>query len=331
MYLRQGDIIDIVAPGSAASTQELSLGAECLKSWGLVPRFPHDIFKSRNHYLAQSDEKRFSFLRKALSNSSSRAVWCVRGGYGSIRLLPYLQKMSLPKKQKLFIGSSDVTSLHLFLQQQWGWKTIHGPLLERVGRRDYGVQAERDIKKFFVTGGVTNGDTGGVTGREVENQKTTHNNTLTYKGLRPMNEEARKDKILRAPVTGGNLTVASSTLGTPWQMQTEGKILFFEEVGERGYRIDRFFQQWLQTGQLQKCRAIILGEFKDCQESNGRKLWQRAIRDLAENLKKPVLTGFPCGHGKIQKPILFGGESHLHLGTLPFMETFLDSKKNGLL
>ncbi len=303
MCLERGDVVDIVAPGSACSEQELRNGASFIESWGLVPRFPKNIFRKKD-YLSNTDGQRFAFLREALLSSSSKAIWCVRGGYGSMRLLPFLQRMKRPEKNKLFIGLSDITSLHLFLNQVWGWQTVHGPLLERMASGRYTPQVDKDLKNILFR----------HPGKKTER-------VLSYRGLKSLNEMAKIEKVIRGPVIGGNLVVASSTLGTPWQMNVEGKIVFFEEIDERGYRVDRLLQQWLQTQSLKRAKAIVFGEFIGGEESDGRRLWKGAIKSFAQDLKKPVLSGFPSGHGKIQRPIIFGSTSCLHLGLRPFMET----------
>ena len=300
MHLQPGDIVDIVAPGSGVSHGQISSAQAFLKSWGLNPRVPRGMIKDRG-YLAHSDEYRFAFLKDALTNTTSQAVWCLRGGYGSLRLLPYLQKMKKPKTQKMFLGLSDITSLHSFFNQSWQWPTLHAPLLERMGSGDFTTQTARELKTLLF--------------------QTSSQTSLVHRSLKPLNEKGRHSQILRGPLVGGNLVVASSSLGTPWQMQVRGKIVFFEEVGERGYRVDRLLQQWLQTGEIQKAKAVVFGDFTGGQESDGRFLWRQALCDFAQGMPRPVLTGVRCGHGKQQRPLILGYPYELHLEDKPFLKT----------
>ncbi len=130
--LKPGDVVDVVAPGWKCSPKDLKLALEELKSWQLTPRVPKNIF-AKESLFSNSDQERFMQLKRALLAKDSQAVWCLRGGYGSIRLIPYLAKLKKPSFCKAFLGLSDITSLHLFLNQYWNWSTIHGPLLERHG------------------------------------------------------------------------------------------------------------------------------------------------------------------------------------------------------
>lgn len=311
MYLQPGDIVDIVAPGSGASRVQLLAAQEFLKSWGLEPRTPKGVIRAKGYlahsYLAHSDEQRFLFLKEALTSSSSKAVWCLRGGYGSLRLLPFLQKMRKPKRTKIFLGLSDITSLQSFFYQNWQWTTLHAPLLERMGSGDFTSRVQRELKTLLLQSSK---------GRL---------SSLIHRSLKPLNEEARASRVLRAPLVGGNLVVATSSLGTPWQMQVKGKIVFFEEVGERGYRVDRLLQQWLHSGEIQKAKAVVFGDFSGGQESDGRLLWRQALRDFAQSMPKPVLTGVGCGHGKEQRPLILGHPYQLHLEKNSFLETSLTS------
>lgn len=285
--LEKGDIVDVIAPGFKTSQEELDAAVAGLRDMGFEPRVPKNLY-GRHYLMSNSDEHRFAHLKEALFAKDSTAIWCVRGGYGSIRLLPYLKKIrKQPSESKLFIGLSDVTSLHLFFNQHWGWPTVHGPLLERLQQKK--VRHGKQLNQLL-QGGI----------QEVE-----------FKGLKPMNSAAKKRAAVYGEVVGGNLTVVQSTLATPWQIQTHGKILFFEEVGERGYRIDRILVQMQQAGLIKKAKAIVFGQFTGGSEKTGQALWRQVKRDFAQDLNIPVFRGLPSGHGKIQKPVPFGIRARL--------------------
>jgi muramoyltetrapeptide carboxypeptidase len=129
--IKPGDIIDLVAPGFGPTPKEIRGAVKFLREWGLNPRVPVDLL-GPDILCSNSDEKRFHFLRKALFAKDSKAIWCLRGGYGANRLLPYLQRLKSPASNKVLIGYSDVTTVHLFLNQQWGWNTIHGPFARSI-------------------------------------------------------------------------------------------------------------------------------------------------------------------------------------------------------
>lgn len=141
--LNEGDVIDLVSPGFKPSREEFRGAIEGLRSLGFKPRWSKDIF-GPDILSANSDAKRLKDLYRALTARDSKAVWCLRGGYGSIRLLPGLSNLKKPAQAKIFVGLSDITSLHLFLNQRWGWSTYHASLAVRLapGRTDgsaYGI------------------------------------------------------------------------------------------------------------------------------------------------------------------------------------------------
>ncbi len=128
--LAPGDLIDVVAPGFRCSREQLDHGIAFLRQRGLKPRVPAELFGA-DLLCANTDAQRFAQLRKALYARDSRAVWCVRGGYGAIRIIERLQALKPPAKPKLLIGYSDATTLHQLLNLFWGWPSLHGPLLDR--------------------------------------------------------------------------------------------------------------------------------------------------------------------------------------------------------
>lgn len=288
--LKKGDVVDILAPGFATTDELLKKSVQSLKKWGLVPRVPEDIF-GKDLLCANTAEKRFEQLRGALQAEDSKAIWFLRGGYGSLQLLPFLKKMKKPGKQKLIVGFSDITSLHLFFTQEWGWSAIHGPVLSLLtGRSSLGMTAEMKRLTFGQQ-------------REVE-----------FRSLKAMNDAARKKQKIQAKITGGNLTVAASHLGTDFAAKTKGKILFFEEVGERAYRIDRLLRQWQMAGAFSGVKAIIFGQFIGGKDPDGKDRIPALLKVFAEDMKIPVFKGLPCGHEKKQRPLPLNTKATLSTG-----------------
>ncbi len=304
-HLEPGDIVDVVSPGFASTPNEIEAARRFLLKWGLQPRIPKKLIE--RHFLhANSDEKRFGFLREALAAKDSKIIWCLRGGYGSNRLLPLLDKIKRPRKQKLLVGISDITSLHVYFEQKWRWPTLHASLLDRMGSGKVPAKIEKETMDLLF-------------GKQ---------NAVEFKKLKPMNEAAAKLRRIKAQVVGGNLVVLQSTLGTPYQLDTDGKILFIEDLGERGYRVDRVLEHFQQSGVFKKCRALIIGEFLGGQESNGKALWPLVFKDWSRRLRIPVFSGLEAGHGVIQRPVPLLTEAELTGGSRGHLKIFFqgDSK-----
>ncbi|MFZ3229201.1 MAG: LD-carboxypeptidase [Pseudobdellovibrio sp.] len=287
--LRPGDLIDIVAPGSSADFKLLEKASRIFESWGYKTRFQLDLLKPDMMYLSNTDQYRFQSLKKALLAKDSKAVWCLRGGYGALRLLPFLQKVKKPKQKKLFIGLSDITSIHLFLNQKWNWQTLHGPLVDRVAQE---VLSEENCTELKAA---------------LDGSK----NTFNFNNLMPLSDQALKVRTITGPVIGGNLMVATSSVGTPWQIKGAGKILFFEELNERAYRIDRCLQQMRQAGVFKKVKAVLFGDLVKCEEANGKDFVLPTLKNFFNELKVPAFYGVESGHADLQRPVFFNTKAKI--------------------
>lgn len=289
-FLKEQDIIDVVAPGYPSAPHEVQGAHDFLLKWNLVPRIPKNIIKP--HFLhAHEDEQRFAFLKKAIEAKDSQVIWCLRGGYGSNRMLPYLAKLKKPKQPKLVIGISDISSLHTFFTQEWGWATLHAPLLDRLGRNLVSPKHEKELHRILF-------------GQE---------KTIEFKKLKALNSAAKNIRSLKGKITGGNLTVIQSTLGTPWEIETDGKFLFVEDIGERGYRVDRMFEQLRQAGLFKKCKGLILGDFIGGEEPSGKSNIPAVFKRWGQDLDIPMFQGMEAGHAPIQRPVPFNTMAELHV------------------
>ncbi|MFN7824764.1 MAG: LD-carboxypeptidase [Pseudobdellovibrionaceae bacterium] len=281
--LQPGDLVDVVAPGSAIDSQTVEQSLKVLKSWGLIPRF--DEIQIQDHpFCSNSHEKRFQYLKKALYAKDSKAIWCLRGGYGSLHLIPALQKLSkIPSNPKLLIGYSDISSLHLFLNQNWKWISLHAPLVEglRPGRTE--LQHIQELKYVLF-------------GNEKE----------VVQDLTPMNAKALKMRWKKSQLVGGNLCTLQSHLGTTLHPRWKGKVVAFEDIGERGYRLDRMLEHFRQARAFDSCEAVIFGDFVGGQEKDGKDLSQLALKEFAERAPCPVFQGLEMGHGIRNRPWFFG-------------------------
>lgn len=291
--MRPGDIVDVVAPGFRCSAESLRAGVEFLRRLGLEPRVPRSLF-GEDLLCANSDAQRYQQLKRALFARDSRCVWCVRGGYGAIRLIDALSRLKPPARRKLFVGYSDATTLHYLLNQHWHWPSLHGPLLDRLGSG--GVRTEElDELRAVLLGGL----------RQVR-----------FAGLTPLNAAARKRQVVSSKVFGGNLTVLQTTVGTTLERRPR-QILFLEDVGERGYRIDRMLQHLSHAGVLRNVKAIVFGNFIGGREPDGRTLVRAVLQRFASEQTIPVLRGMDAGHGERQRPVFFGTRAQLSCGASP--------------
>lgn len=291
MGLQRGDIVEVVAPGWATTPEILLQAENFLHSWGLVPRIAPDLL-APNFLGSNSQEYRVQSFKKALQNPDSKMIWCLRGGYGSIHLLPELCQIRRPRFFKMLWGISDITSLHGLFNQKWQWPTIHGPLLDRMAQGLVSSEYQEEVRQILFG-----------------EKKTIH-----FSSLIPLNSQARQNKKLHGEVVGGNLTVFQSLIGTNCQPSLRNKIVFFEDIGERAYRIDRMLEHLYQVGELQKARALIFGDFVGGLEKDQSNHIPELMEIWAAKLKFPVIKNLPAGHGQIQRPVPFLRPSVLSLG-----------------
>lgn len=290
-YLQKNDIVDIIAPASHSPLERLENGTEWVKSVGLIPRIPHDLIKP-DVFFASPLETQLKHLKEALY-SDSKAIWCLRGGYGSMRLVPHLLKLRPPKKPKVFIGFSDITALHIFFSDHWKWPVIHGRTISQM-RPDLSHTEDRTFLRDVLFGKKTE---------------------KTFKKLIPLNALAKNAKTLKGKITGGNLRIIQTSLETSWEIKPKGKILFVEDVGERGYSVDRMLEQMIQAKLIDKgLKAMVFGDFTESAEKDGKDLVNDAIERFAKRVPYPVLRGLPAGHGHDNWPIPFNTPCELKLG-----------------
>lgn len=267
-----------VAPGYPFDPKHLKSSIELLQSRGYRVILPKNILRPE-YFHSHSDFQRAQFLIDAFTSDLIDIVWAIRGGYGSNRTLKYLdENLSKLKKckPKIFLGLSDVTSLHLFLNQKLKWKTWHAPVLEAIGRADFPKNEFKNLEHIL------------------------NHNTLDLRySLRPLNTQAKSLKTLSPTrLLGGNLTVFQSHIGTPYLGSLKNSALFFEDVGERGYRIDRMLWQLRHSGYFKDIRAIFFGEFTGGLEPDGKSFITLALKRFAEEVSVPVFSGVKSGHGR---------------------------------
>lgn len=281
-HLELGDAVGIVAPASApAAPQNIDLCIAAVEKLGFKPRLaPHA--RNRWGFLAGTDRDRASDLMKMFINPKIRAVFCVRGGYGTARLLPLLDYNLIRKNPKVLVGYSDITSLHCALLVKSGLVSFHGPMLNSDFMKGTcpGFTVQSLLRTITVPrppGSVCQG----YSGRAVE-------------GLRPGTVSGR--------LVGGNLSILCASLGTPYQPSFRKRILFFEDVDEVPYRFDRMLTQLLNSGHLHEVAGIAIGINKNCKDPKAKTAGEYrqslldVIRERLSPLGVPVVVGLPFGH-----------------------------------
>lgn len=268
--LRPGDRIVIVSPASPFSRDDLDAGVAELRRLGYDAVFDASIFEE-HLFSSGTPASRAASFRRAWSDPDVAALVAVRGGYGSVELLPLLAGWKPQQTPKLFIGYSDNTSLLSWLTCECGMTALHGPMLERRlarGRDGY------DRASFSAL----------VQGRGAGFE------------MAPDGLSVVKAGNATGPLFGGTITQLAGSLGTPFAFTPpSGSILWLEDVNERPYRIQRMLTQLRQAGIIANARALIFGEMRGCQQDGGPTM-NDVLAALASEFDGPVVKGFPSGH-----------------------------------
>lgn len=290
--LRPGDPVSVVAPASGFDRASFEAGVQIIGRRYEVQYDPGIL--TRHRYLAGSDARRLAELSRALADAGTRAVFCARGGYGTLRLLAGLE--DTPLVPKPVIGFSDITALHQLLQRQ-GRVSIHGPVLTQLARLD----ADSHARLFEVL--------------ESEAPAADLTGTRTY-----------VEGTAEGPLLGGNLAVLTRLLGTPFLAPLNGAVLLLEDIGERPYQLDRMWIHLELAGVFRQIRGIVLGEFAECEEKSAEYSSADVLRELAAATGLPCAAGFPIGHGLHNQPVPLGVRVRLDAGKrrLSFLESAAD-------
>jgi muramoyltetrapeptide carboxypeptidase len=282
--LRRGDRIRLIAPASPFDNGLFEAGTRTLERLGLVPVVGRGEF-AREGFLAGSDHRRAAELTAALAEEDTRAVWCIRGGYGTARLLPLLDLPRLRRHPKLLVGFSDITALLLQLARPGGFAAIHGPVVTQLPR-------------------LPQGDLAWLT-------------TLLFKGAAPQRVPLGRTRTLASGRAEGrlvpcNLSILASLTGTPYAPDLRGAIVCLEDVREPAYRLDRMVWQLVSAGLFAGVRGILLGELVECRpEGRGRFSARRVLERAVAGLGLPTVSGAPFGHGRRNLALPLGVRAQL--------------------
>ena len=269
--LRPGDRIAVVAPASAFARVEFDAGVAELRSLGLEPIYEESVFE-RRAYAAGSATTRAAAFARAWRDPSIAALIAVRGGYGSVHLLPLLGESLLLGEPKAFIGYSDNTSLLSWLTLIGGIVSFHGPMLEgRLARGEAGYDRATFMRCLC---------------RPEPADEISH----------PQVEVLHSGEAAGILI-GGTLTQLCASLGTPYAFDPPaGCVLFLDEVAERPYRLDRMLTQLYLSGILSRASALVFGELPRCDEPGGSPTAREVVEELTRGFRGPILYGLPSGH-----------------------------------
>ena len=267
--MRPGSRVALVAPASPFDRAEFERGVTELRRLGLDPVFDEGLF-ARDGFVAGTAAHRAAALRQAWSPDID-AIIAVRGGYGSVHVLPFLSADEIRASRTMFIGYSDVTSIHIYLGSHVGMASLHGPMID--GRLARGPEAYDPVSLLAGLAAEPIGE------------------------LAPAGVEVLRHGEARGPLFGGTLTQILASLATPYAFAPPaGHILFLDEVGERPYRLDRMLTQLRLSGLLARASAVVFGQMPRCDEPGGAVTARETVRAALDGFSGPVLFGFPSGH-----------------------------------
>lgn len=281
-FLSIGDTIAIVAPAGqlGSKSEAVDLAIKQAQSWGLNVVVGANILEAEGHF-AGADDRRLSILQSLLDDPSIKAIWCARGGYGSMRIMDELDYKSFTKHPKWFIGYSDITAFHSQLHKL-NYESIHGMMA--VNFENEYSEIETSISSLY---------------------DALFGNVLKFHfDPSPQNQNGS----VTAPVIGGNLTLLSALLGSKSTVDYTGKIIFLEEIGEYMYQIDRMLQSLKRAGVFEKCSGVLVGDFSNIKKNSPEfeKSIEEVVVEAVGRKDIPIAFGFPAGHENENRAFYFG-------------------------
>ncbi|RKE98986.1 S66 peptidase family protein [Ichthyenterobacterium magnum] len=286
-YLKAGDTVAIVAPSGILKERndEVNRAKALLKSWGLNVVVGDHVFSQDNHF-AGTDAERCEDFQKVLDNPKISAIWCARGGYGTVRILDKLDYTKFKQNPKWIIGYSDITAIHNQVHNE-GYQSLHALMCVSLTKDLSKIQGSIDTFKSALFGSPVNYD-------------------LEYSPYNRLGEASGE-------LVGGNLTILHTMLGSNTSIDTSGKILFIEEIGEYKYHIDRMLQSLKRAGYFNNCAGLIVGDMSKMRKNTtpwGKPIEQLVLDALAD-YNFPIAFGMPAGHEKDNRALVLGRKIEL--------------------
>jgi muramoyltetrapeptide carboxypeptidase len=295
--LAPGSTLGVCAPAGPVDEEALDAGIRWLEREGYAVRCARHL-RERRGYLAGSDEQRLADLIELWHAPEVRGIVLARGGYGLARILRQLDPLELREVPKLVVGYSDATSLLLFLRRCAGLAGVHGPMLERTD-----LTAQARVRWLALVRGEA-------------------------AALEPLKGSGLAPGRAVGPLVGGGLTLVAGSLGTPWEIDTRGAILFLEEICEEPYAVDRLLTQLREAGKLCDVAGVAVGQLVRCESE---RYPESDVRDvlreiLAPEVEGPVVEDLPFGHIADHRALGYGVQAELDgkQGTLTLLEPVVE-------
>ncbi len=266
--LKKGDQVCIIDPANAFTAPAVDAIRKELEAAGFLVVLSEDMAFKRG-----TPKERARKLNAVLRQKENRGIFCVWGGYGSMLLLDWIDYEAVRENRPVFIGYSDITAIHLALEKHTGLVTFHGPSFYSPSRPTTPAAKEDLLQKISNIGKET----------EIQN-------------LNGERIQAFREGVCQGTLTGGNLTLICRLMGTPYEIETEGKVLFFEEIGERPYRLHGMLSQLKMAGKLDACAGVMVGALNQCDEKGRPGSAQEAVQDVLGSLSVPVVSHVRAGH-----------------------------------
>lgn len=285
-YLHSGDTVALVATARKVSPLEMAPAIRLFESWGLQVFVPDLLYEAENQF-AGSDSVRAQCMQQLLDNPQVKALICVRGGYGTVRMVDKLDFTRFVQQPKWLVGYSDVTVLHSHIQTQLGVETLHATM--PINIQD-GCEDSPAVKTLYAS----------LFGMPLDYTVESH----------PLNRRGRAEGVL----VGGNLSILYSLCGSPSGLDTAGKILFIEDLDEYLYHIDRMMQNLKRNGMLSDLAGLVVGQMSDMHDNTipfGATA-EQIIWDAVREYNYPVCFNFPSGHiGLDNRALIMGRKTSL--------------------
>lgn len=288
-FLQQGDTILIVAPaGIVKQPTAIEKAKETFENWGYTVIIGNAVFNEHYHF-AGTDTLRKNDMQWALDHPTAKAIWCARGGYGSVRIVDDLDFSKFAKHPKWVVGYSDITVFHNKLHNL-GFQSIHAPMPINFKEPWPAIEESMEQLNTILKGNLPN----------YTISSNSYNQTGNVSGV----------------IVGGNLTILENMIGTNTCFSTKNKILFIEEIGEYKYHIDRLLRALDRKDYFKDCAGLILGDFTDTKQNYpdfGQSI-EEIVLSIVEKYNIPVLFDFPAGHEDKNMGLIFGHEINMTVG-----------------
>jgi len=293
-YLQKGDTVAIVSTARKITSDNIIPAIKLLEKWGLQVIIGETIGSEENQF-SGSDEKRIADFQQMLDNPKIRAIWCARGGYGTVRIIDKLDFSAFKKNPKWIVGYSDITVLHSYIHN-FGIETLHATM--PINLENNSQQALESLKKSLF------------------------GKNLSYEVPA---DEKNKSGNASGELVGGNLSVLYSLLGSHSSINTDGKILFIEDLDEYLYHIDRMCINLKRNGYFENLKGLVVGGMTDMHDNDipFGKTAEEIMLDCVSEYDFPVVFNFPAGHLDDNRTMIFGRKVTLDSGKIKSKITFL--------